>query len=317
MNTRAVLRPVPALVLLLGLLAPQFSMAGALDQLQTIGGSTGNVPDPGTPVCVANCGGASGGSSRQSDDGYQRAPAQRQSAPRKVDPVKAGVYQGLKQGLDNAFKIDPQAIQRAHQKQMQGAQMLQDAQTAEQQTEDARRTKAARDAASERAQRVRAITGDLQAMPATGNDLSGLVPGLPAGQQPLDTDLETLRARAGSGFDTPGRLMGDTPRQPPPPAAPRPDPAAQSLDQRLARMAAQGKLTPEMQKKIKERDALREQKRDLEQQLARMESKGQLSPAETVELSKLKQEISTAQNKENYSGFTINQELESVSDNAP
>jgi DNA mismatch repair ATPase MutL len=314
---------LPALTLALALSGAPRAHAGAYDQLQSLG-NAGAVPEVNGPVCVANCGGQQQPAARKTQQQYEERETRQQQtyspAPRvvhhhKPSATQTAVYKGLKDSLNNMSTVNPQALQQMHQKQLQNAQHLQEAQQLQQQDEEARRNKAAHDALLEKSRLARDLAGNLQGMPGASGDLSGLVPGLPASQQPLNTDLEALRAGAGSGFDTGGKFMvKQAPAQPPKVSAPTPEPltAAQQRELKLQKLAAEGKLSDSMRDMLKERDATRAKKQELQQELDGLYSKGKLSPDETVKAVNLQQDISTAQNKENYYGYSIDQELGQV-----
>lgn len=89
---RRKLVPVFMVGALLLALVPDVGHCGAYDQLRSIAGEPGKVPEPGAPVCVANC----GGSSSDSSSNEEREPYDITRAPIFVAPVGfiGGVFMG-------------------------------------------------------------------------------------------------------------------------------------------------------------------------------------------------------------------------------
>lgn len=244
------------------------------------------------PVCTSNSSGTSSSGS-----------SHRTSSSKSKYSTKAAALKGIQDGLNQSLTIDHAAIERANQQRLEGARQLHDEQLSVQQDVEQGRQQAAQVAAAARAKQIQDLSKALQGMPGSGSGLDfssvlnddarrrlqyGAVSG---------TGLEPERMAIGSGFDTAGKLAG----QPPPPP---PMPAPVKLE------IPEERITPQMQVLMQERQAVQSKKKELVESLSRYESKVKLTPEDTVEVAKLKQEISVTQNKENFYEFSINQELE-------
>jgi hypothetical protein len=77
------------------------------------------------------------------------------------------VLKGMQDSIDQMFKANPATLQMLRQKQMEGAQALQESEQSQQQTEEQRRQKAVRDAEAARIKQLQGLSGLLQGMPGS------------------------------------------------------------------------------------------------------------------------------------------------------
>jgi len=251
----------------------------------------GSVPEASGPVCVPYpgmpCPGDSPSSSSGSGGSTSSSGSSSGGRSHKTSDETL-ILKGLQGTVDQMFKSNPGTLQKVRETQMEGDRALQESQQAQQMTEEQRRQKAVHDAEAARSRQVRELVGSLQGMPGNAGP-------------------ETLRVRAGSGFDTPGKLAGE-PVLPLPPPPPLPTPV--TLEEKVV---PQEKMTPRIQALVQEREALREKKMELQQAVARLETQSSLSPGDSAEVGRIRQELAVTLNKESFCTFSINEELESPS----
>jgi hypothetical protein len=220
------------------------------------------------------------------------------------------MMKSMQSSIDQMTTPNPAVMQRIRQTQMDGDQARQDEVNYQQATEEQRQQKAARDAEAARMKQLNELAGALQGLPGNTNTGLDLRPGGtpffgtggPGAAPRPGSNIEALRAAGSSGFDTRGPLAGEL-QAPPPPASP---PSPVVLQEKPV---PPDKRTPEMQAQLKERDELRAHKKEMQDSLGRLESKGQLTPEESAAMEKLRQDLATTLNKENFLTFSINESL--------
>ncbi|RJX30271.1 MAG: hypothetical protein C4516_10510 [Oxalobacter sp.] len=261
-----------------------------------------------SPVCTRRSTGKS-----QSN----RAPAPTYSTTRKKKSTSLSTQKmmlnEMQKTIDNMNKVDPRVEAQRRKEAAENARRLGEAHKADERSEEARRQLARhRQMATQKAS-AQELSRELQGLPTTQT-----APGLleapagsstsrntNAGSQLRSTlfhseraaqsgSLEDARGEAGMGFDTPGKNVG------------RLKPIQKPAN---SENISPEKMTPKVKQWVQDRESNRNKKKELEEKLEKLKSKPKLEPNETVEVVKLQQEISTAQNKENYYNFSINEEL--------
>ena len=210
--------------------------------------------------------------------------------------MKTAALQGIKQGLENAMNSGGQSYEQQSQHQMQQARAQEEVALAAQQQDHEILAKGARSGQEQRDKKIAELSAQLAGPPKTGGDMSGLVAGLPAGKQPLDTELERLKTEGGSGWDTKGKLLGEKPKEPPKPTLFDPSKTE-------AKDIPKERRTPEVNKWLDEREDLRKERAKLEQEQAVIDKQ------DTVTITKKQIEIDKVRNKENFCSFELTEEL--------
>lgn len=270
------------------------------------------VPEVSGPECVPVPGMPCPGSVRSSasSSGTSRS-SYYSSGSRSAKPSSNSVILNqLKSSLDQMTTPNPATLQRIQRTQMEGAEAQQEAVRSQQTAEEQRRQKAMRDAEAARMKQLQDLHGNLQGLPGNTNSRVDLRPGgTPffgqggAGSKPMaGPNIEELREAVSSGFDTRGPLAGQPVAVPPLPSPPEPVVLKE-------KPIPPEKITPQMRVLIDEREALRGQKKQMQEKLDQLASKSSLTPAESASLEKLKQDLATTLNKEDYLTFTLNESL--------
>jgi hypothetical protein len=256
-----------------------------------------------SPVCTSKSGasqsasGRSGGSSAHKKSG---------------NDAEMMMLQGMQNYLNQAGQNNKQAYEKSRQVGIESAAALNEAQQSALQSEEERRLRAAREEMADREQGNQEIGAQLQGMPGSSDrptlDIAGALnqdsKRNKAGDQLKSVEFhsktaarfssdEAMKDEASKGFDTGGKYAGSLP----------------VIVPEKEKVIPKEKITPEIKKMMDERDEVKEKRKELEKDLEKLEAKKEKTPEDTVEMAKLKQDISTAKNKENYDDYAINEEL--------
>ncbi len=229
------------------------------------------------------------------------------------------MMQQMQQYLQQVGANNKRAFEESAQAAAAGAQALNQAQQSDIQSEEDRRKQAALAEIADREQGNQELGAQLQGMPGSEDrptlDLASALnrdsQRNQAGDQlksvkfhsetaerlaKMNGELsgEAAKDEASKGFDTGGKYAGSIPVMVP----------------AKERVIPKEKITPEIQKIMDDRKEVKEKRIELEKDLTKLEAKKEKTPEDTVEMAKLKQDISTAKNKENYDDYAINEELE-------
>jgi hypothetical protein len=222
--------------------------------------------------------------------------------------------QELQHTLDSMTTPNPATMQKIRETQKQGALSRQNDEVAMQNAEVMRQHQAQRNAESARQQQLRDLSSRLQLMPGAsgapvvlgsgGTNFFGQGPAVPGSAANAGgEDLESLRAGASSGFDTPGKIAGGPlapPPEPPPPAR---------LERGERPLPPRDQLAPELRTLVEERDGLRARKQEMEESIHRLETLRTPTPEDSAALARLRQDLAVSINQEKYLTFTINEQL--------
>ncbi|PSH05217.1 MAG: hypothetical protein CXZ00_03430 [Acidobacteria bacterium] len=169
--------------------------------------------------------------------------------------------QQMQRIVDNIVNGDP-AVKAAVNRKKEEIQQANIALALEQQQQqESRMLHTARTAQERRDQKISELSANTVGVPKDTGDMSGLIRGLPASQQPLETSLEEHAAVARGGFDDRGPLMAEPVKQPPKPSKPFDPRNTEAKD------IPKERRTPEIDKLLEHRDELRRKEAELRKEL--------------------------------------------------